>query len=351
MLRRRGTAVTALARPDLDITDPAAVSAAIAHYRPGIVVNCAAWTNVDLAETHEAEALAVNGQGAASIAAACAASGALSASGARMIQLSTDYVFDGTATRPYSETAEPAPASAYGRTKLAGEQAVLRHLPETGYVVRTAWLYGAHGRNFIRTMIELERRQDTVAVVDDQRGQPTWTAAVAAQILALASPALRPVSTTPRAQARQPGSGWRGRCSACSAPTPTASRRPRAARWPGQPHAPPTASWATTAGPQPPSFPQPNGGPSSPKPFPPWPRRQPRASPDGQRDGQRAAGRKGIVGPWTQSPIALSPPALTWRSQRRCGGRHRRDPAGLAGWRPLGWRCRRASPRWCCGFG
>ncbi len=187
MLRRRGTAVTALARPDLDITDPAAVSAAIAHYRPGIVVNCAAWTNVDLAETHEAEALAVNGQGAASIAAACAASGALSASGARMIQLSTDYVFDGTATRPYSETAEPAPASAYGRTKLAGEQAVLRHLPETGYVVRTAWLYGAHGRNFIRTMIELERRQDTVAVVDDQRGQPTWTAAVAAQILALAS--------------------------------------------------------------------------------------------------------------------------------------------------------------------
>ena len=180
-LRRRGTAVTALARPDLDITDPAAVSAAVAHLRPDIVVNCAAWTNVDLAESHEAEALAVNGGGAASIAAACAASGA------RMIQLSTDYVFDGTATRPYPETAPPAPASAYGRTKLAGEQAVLRMLPESGYIVRTAWLYGARGKNFIRTMLELERRQETVAVVNDQRGQPTWTAAVAAQILGLAS--------------------------------------------------------------------------------------------------------------------------------------------------------------------
>jgi dTDP-4-dehydrorhamnose reductase len=181
LLRQRGTAATGLARPMLDVTDAVAVNAAIAQVRPGIVVNCAAWTAVDLAESQEAAALAVNGGGAANVAAACAAVGA------GMIQLSTDYVFDGTAARPYAETAAPAPATAYGRTKLAGERAVLEHLPESGYVVRTAWLYGAHGKNFIRTMIELERRQQTVAVVDDQRGQPTWTAAVTAQIIALVS--------------------------------------------------------------------------------------------------------------------------------------------------------------------
>jgi len=181
VLERRGTAVTALARQDLDVTDAAAVSAAVKQLRPDIVVNCAAWTAVDLAEAHEADALAANGQGAANLAAACASVGA------RMLQLSTDYVFDGTARRPYAESDAVAPATAYGRTKLAGEQSLLDQLPDTGYVVRTAWLYGAYGQNFVRTMIRLERGQEEVAVVDDHRGQPTWTAAVADQIVLLMS--------------------------------------------------------------------------------------------------------------------------------------------------------------------
>jgi dTDP-4-dehydrorhamnose reductase len=181
LLNQSGTTATGLTRQDLDVTDAATVSAAVARLQPDIVVNCAAWTAVDLAEAHEDEALAVNGQGAANLAAACASIGA------RMVQLSTDYVFDGTAGQAYAEGDAVAPTSAYGRTKLAGEQNVLEQLPDTGYVVRTAWLYGAHGGNFVRTMIRLERSQEKVAVVDDQRGQPTWTAAVANQIVSLMS--------------------------------------------------------------------------------------------------------------------------------------------------------------------
>jgi dTDP-4-dehydrorhamnose reductase len=181
LLDQSGTTATGLTRQDLDVTDAAMVRTAINRLQPDIVVNCAAWTAVDLAESHEDEALAVNGHGAANLAAACASVGA------RMVQLSTDYVFDGTARQPYAESDAVAPASAYGRTKLAGEQTVLEQLPDTGYVVRTAWLYGAHGGNFVRTMIRLERRQEEVAVVDDQRGQPTSTAAVANQIVSLMS--------------------------------------------------------------------------------------------------------------------------------------------------------------------
>jgi dTDP-4-dehydrorhamnose reductase len=179
LLRRDGSQVTGLARSDLDITDQAAVRAAFRQGRPDVAVNCAAWTAVDDAEAHEGEALAINGRGTANLAAACAASGA------RLVQISTDYVFDGTAPRPYAEDAEPSPRSAYGRTKLAGERAVLAQLGDAGYVVRTAWLYGAHGPNFVRTMIRLEGQRPAVDVVDDQRGQPTWTVDVAGQIIAL----------------------------------------------------------------------------------------------------------------------------------------------------------------------
>jgi dTDP-4-dehydrorhamnose reductase len=181
MLRQQGAPVTALSKQDLDITDRAAVFSALAGDRPDVVVNCAAWTAVDLAEDREAQALAVNGAGTGHVAAGCARVGAT------MIQLSTDYVFAGTARQPYPEDAAPGPASAYGRTKLAGEQAVLRELPDHGYVLRTAWLYGAHGANFVATMIALEGQQPTVAVVDDQRGQPTSTTAVAERIIALAA--------------------------------------------------------------------------------------------------------------------------------------------------------------------
>ncbi len=186
LLRGAGAEVAGLDRGQLDITDAAGTAAAIRDVGPDIVVNCAAWTAVDDAEAHEGEALAVNGEGAANLAAACASTGT------RLILPSTDYVFSGTGTAPYAEDDPTGPRTAYGRTKLAGEQAVLRLLPEAGYVLRTAWLYGAHGPNFVRTMIRLESVKDTVAVVDDQYGQPTWTTDVARQILLLADSGAEP---------------------------------------------------------------------------------------------------------------------------------------------------------------
>ena len=178
-LERVGETAFARTRRDLDITDRAAVSAAVLHCRPDIVVNCAAWTAVDDAEAHEDEAFGVNGLGTRLVAAACAATGA------RLIHISTDYVFGGDASRPYAEHDAAGPHTAYGRTKLAGEQAVAELLPGSGCIVRTAWLYGAHGANFVRTMIRLERDRETVDVVNDQHGQPTWTMDVAGQIIAL----------------------------------------------------------------------------------------------------------------------------------------------------------------------
>jgi dTDP-4-dehydrorhamnose reductase len=185
-LASRGEAVTGLDRAGLDVTDAASVTDAITRHRPDVVVNCAAWTAVDDAEAAEEQALAVNAGGAASVAAGCAAAGA------RMVQVSTDYVFAGEAGRPYAEDDVPAPRTAYGRTKLAGERAVLDRLPESGYVLRTAWLYGAHGGNFVRTMIKLQDQRPAVDVVDDQHGQPTWTADVAGQIIALIHAAAPP---------------------------------------------------------------------------------------------------------------------------------------------------------------
>jgi dTDP-4-dehydrorhamnose reductase len=179
-----GADVIGLSRKELDVTDEVAIAAALADCRPDVVVNCAAWTAVDEAEAHEDEALAVNGTGAAHVAAAIAAGSA--APGCRLVHLSTDYVFAGDATAPYAEHDVPGPRTAYGRTKLAGEQAVRGLLPQAGTVVRTAWLYGAHGPNFVRTMIRLEHERPAVDVVADQRGQPTWTADVARQVIALA---------------------------------------------------------------------------------------------------------------------------------------------------------------------
>jgi len=186
LLRSSGADVTPLDHSQLDITDAAAATAAVASIGPDIVVNCAAWTAVDEAEAHEDEALAVNGDGAANLAAACASTGA------RLVLPSTDYVFSGTGTTPYAEDDPTGPRTAYGRTKLAGEQAVLRMLPDAGYVLRTAWLYGEHGPNFVRTMIRLEAARETVAVVDDQHGQPTWTTDVAQQILRLLEAGAKP---------------------------------------------------------------------------------------------------------------------------------------------------------------
>jgi dTDP-4-dehydrorhamnose reductase len=178
LLRARGERVNAVARADLDLLDETAIRDALHEHRPETVVNCAAWTAVDDAETHEEAALAVNGTAVAALAAAC------TSVGATLIQVSTDYVFDGTATEPYAEDQPTAPVNAYGRTKLAGEWAVLA--AAAGYVVRTAWLYGEHGPNFVKTMARLAAERDTVDVVSDQYGQPTWTADLAERIIELA---------------------------------------------------------------------------------------------------------------------------------------------------------------------
>ncbi|AKU19173.1 dTDP-4-dehydrorhamnose reductase [Luteipulveratus mongoliensis] len=158
--------VTAATRAELDVTDPLACHDAVAGH--DLVINLAAWTAVDDAESLEREAFAVNATGAANLARAA------SAAGASMLQVSTDYVFAGDATTPYAEDASTGPRSAYGRTKLAGEWAV-RALCPSSWIVRTAWLYGAGGPSFVRTVARLAGERDQLSVVDDQRGQPTWT--------------------------------------------------------------------------------------------------------------------------------------------------------------------------------
>jgi dTDP-4-dehydrorhamnose reductase len=172
-------AVTAADRDALDVTDPAAALDAVAGH--DVVVNCAAWTRVDDAESQEAAAFAVNAVGPANLARACAAQGA------RLLQVSTDYVFAGTLTgpdrTPYPEHAAPAPASAYGRTKVAGEWAVRAELPGAHWILRTGWLYGANGPSFVRSMARLEAERETVDVVDDQHGQPTWSADLARRVV------------------------------------------------------------------------------------------------------------------------------------------------------------------------
>lgn len=172
-------AVLGLDLPDIDITDPTSVDLVFSGFDPDFVVNCAAWTAVDDAESYEDAALRVNGLGPRVIAEECHKASAW------LVHVSTDYVFDGTATTPYPEDAPTSPATAYGRTKLAGEHAVQHLLPESHYLVRTAWLYGRHGTNFAKTMLKLERERETVSVVSDQYGQPTYSLDLARQIGAL----------------------------------------------------------------------------------------------------------------------------------------------------------------------
>jgi dTDP-4-dehydrorhamnose reductase len=174
-----GRDVVGCTQADLDITDAAAVHGAIDELRPDVVANCAAWTAVDAAEDHEDAAFAVNAVGAANLTRACAGTKAA------LVHISTDYVFDGAATSPYAEDSPLSPRSAYGRTKAAGEWAVRAILPERSWIVRTAWLYGATGSNFVRTMMHLESTKETVDVVADQRGQPTWSAELARQVVRL----------------------------------------------------------------------------------------------------------------------------------------------------------------------
>jgi dTDP-4-dehydrorhamnose reductase len=171
-----GRDVTALTRNDLDITNAVAVEDAIAGH--DVVVNAAGYTRVDAAESHEDEAFAVNATGAGNVARAAARLGA------RVVYISTDYVFDGIARTPYKEDHPLDPRGAYGRSKAAGERLV-RAASDDALIVRTAWTYGEYGSNFVSTMLRLAAERDTVDVVDDQRGQPTWTRDLAGKIVEL----------------------------------------------------------------------------------------------------------------------------------------------------------------------
>ena len=167
LLQTSGDEVVGLTRSDLDIADERAVRRAVDEVWPDVVVNAAAYTAVDDAESHEDDAYRVNATGPGVL--AIATSGR-----ARLVHVSTDYVFDGQGSVPYAEDEPTEPVSAYGRTKLAGERAALGVHPDV-YVVRTAWVYGAGGSNFVRTMAALEAKHPTISVVDDQRGAPTWS--------------------------------------------------------------------------------------------------------------------------------------------------------------------------------
>jgi dTDP-4-dehydrorhamnose reductase len=163
-----GHDVVGYGRAELDVTDPAALERKFDLERPDVVINCAAWTDVDGAEDAEEAAFAINGSGAGHVAAAAAKLKAA------VLHVSTDYVFDGAKGAPYVESDQPAPLSAYGRTKLAGEEAVVaankRH-----FVVRSAGLFGIGGRNFVETMLQLAEDRNEVTVVRDQVGSPTYT--------------------------------------------------------------------------------------------------------------------------------------------------------------------------------
>lgn len=176
---RLGHDVVPLTRADLDIADSANVDRIVTAAEPEAVINCAAWTDVDGAETAEARALRVNADGAGNLARAAARVGA------RTVHVSTDYVFDGEKREPWIESDEPRPVQAYGRTKLAGEHAVADATEEHA-IVRTAWLFGAGGTNFADTMLRLTAERPEVSVVTDQCGRPTWTRHLAPALVELA---------------------------------------------------------------------------------------------------------------------------------------------------------------------
>lgn len=187
-----GLDVIALGRPRLDLLDEAAIAEAFAAIQPDLVVNAAAYTAVDKAESDADAAFALNRDGAAALAAAA------NRHACPIIHASTDYVFDGAKGEPYVETDPVNPASVYGRSKLEGEIAVMaanpRHL-----IVRTAWLYAPYGQNFLRTMVRLARERSQLRVVGDQRGTPTYVPHLAEAILAIAAQL---------GSGRRPGDAW-----------------------------------------------------------------------------------------------------------------------------------------------
>ncbi|QCO07214.1 dTDP-4-dehydrorhamnose reductase [Azospirillum argentinense] len=175
----QGTELVGLARPDVDMARPETVEAAVAAHAPGLVVNATAYTAVDKAESDQETAFAVNRDGPARLAASCAACGI------PLIHISTDYVFDGTKAAPYVEGDPVAPLGVYGASKEAGEAAVRAALPQH-VILRTSWVYAAHGANFVKTMLRFGREREEMRVVADQHGAPTAAADIAATIVTIA---------------------------------------------------------------------------------------------------------------------------------------------------------------------
>ena len=176
VLTQSSTTYRIVGRETADITDLNSVRHLLTELQPKVVVNCAAWTAVDNAEDHEKGAFLINADGARHIAIAS------KEINARLVHISTDYVFPGTDVGPYSETSATGPVSAYGRSKLAGEKAVLEEYPENSLIVRTAWLYSKYRANFVKTMVRKCLQNAPVKVVNDQLGQPTLATDLARHI-------------------------------------------------------------------------------------------------------------------------------------------------------------------------
>jgi dTDP-4-dehydrorhamnose reductase len=180
-LNKLGIQFSAPSSSDLDITDAADVQGLITALNPAVIVNCAAWTDVDKAETKESEAFSVNAQGAENVAVSARSCGA------KLIHISTDYVFSGDTESPWAIRDERSPISAYGRTKLAGEEKVMNAYSEGTLLLRTSWLYSPWKKNFMKTVLRLaSESSNQIAMVDDQTGQPTSAIDLADRIVEMA---------------------------------------------------------------------------------------------------------------------------------------------------------------------
>jgi dTDP-4-dehydrorhamnose reductase len=171
--RKKGIELHQWGRKEWDLERPEAIEDLLKNLRPDVVINAAAYTAVDRAEEEEGKAYGINALAVEALAKACATCNC------RLLQVSTDFVFDGTASVPYLSTDTTSPLGVYGMSKRKGEESVLKHLPRTGVIIRTSWLYSAHGNNFVKTMLRLMKEKDSLGVVSDQRGCPTWARGLA----------------------------------------------------------------------------------------------------------------------------------------------------------------------------
>ena len=191
-------------RTTLNLDNPASITATLTREQPAWCINCAAYTAVDKAESEKDLAFHINGEAVGHLAAACRVSGA------KLIHISTDYVFDGLSATPLKESDPTNPINTYGASKLAGEQNALRENPDATLIIRTSWVYSEFGNNFVRTMIRLMKERPSINVVSDQIGSPTYAADLAAAILqiitsATSAPGLAPAFTPGLAPAFVPG--------------------------------------------------------------------------------------------------------------------------------------------------